>query len=166
MPSLVLPVPNEPRTTSAVSGLTLGCLMRGAQKLTNDHECDTVIKKSSRASPSDCPMLWIDTRPRGSCPQPNDHPSHIRITLMSILWTIIIGFVAGVIAKFIMPGPNEPAGFVLTTILGIVGAFVATFLGQAMGWYGPGQGAGLVGAVVGAIIVLLVYGMVAGRRTV
>ena len=65
---------------------------------------------------------------------------------MSILWTIIIGCVAGVIAKFIMPGPNEPSGFILTTILGIVGAFVATFLGQALGWYGPGQGAGLVGA--------------------
>lgn len=85
---------------------------------------------------------------------------------MGILWTIIIGFLAGVIAKFIMPGPNEPAGFVLTTILGIVGAFVATWLGQALGWYGPGQGAGLVGATVGAIIVLLVYGMVASRRTV
>ena len=85
---------------------------------------------------------------------------------MGILWTIIIGFVAGVIAKFIMPGPNEPSGFVLTTILGIVGAFVATFLGQALGWYGPGQGAGLIGAVVGAIIVLLLYGMVAGRRSV
>jgi uncharacterized membrane protein YeaQ/YmgE (transglycosylase-associated protein family) len=83
---------------------------------------------------------------------------------MGILWTIIIGFVAGVIAKFIMPGPNEPAGFILTTILGIVGAFVATFLGQALGWYGPGEGAGLIGAVVGAIIVLFVYGMVASRR--
>jgi uncharacterized membrane protein YeaQ/YmgE (transglycosylase-associated protein family) len=85
---------------------------------------------------------------------------------MSVLWTIIIGFVAGVIAKFIMPGPNEPSGFILTTILGIVGAFVATFLGQALGWYGPGQGAGLIGAVVGAIIVLLLYGMMAGRRPV
>jgi uncharacterized membrane protein YeaQ/YmgE (transglycosylase-associated protein family) len=85
---------------------------------------------------------------------------------MSILWTIIIGFIAGVIAKFIMPGDNEPAGFILTAILGIVGAFVATFLGQALGWYRPGEGAGLVGAVVGAIIVLLVYGMVAGRRRV
>ena len=82
---------------------------------------------------------------------------------MSILWTIIIGFVAGVIAKFIMPGGNEPSGFVLTAVLGIVGAFVATYLGQALGWYGPGQGAGLIGAVVGAIIVLLVYGMIAGR---
>jgi uncharacterized membrane protein YeaQ/YmgE (transglycosylase-associated protein family) len=90
------------------------------------------------------------------------------MTQMSILWTIIIGFVAGVIAKFIMPGDNEPSGFILTTILGIVGAFVATYLGQAMGWYGPGEGAGLIGAVVGAIIVLVVYGMVAGgsRRTV
>jgi uncharacterized membrane protein YeaQ/YmgE (transglycosylase-associated protein family) len=83
---------------------------------------------------------------------------------MSILWTIIIGFVAGVIAKFIMPGDNEPAGFVLTAILGIVGAFVATFLGQALGWYQPGEGAGLIGAVVGAIIVLFVYGLVAGRQ--
>ena len=83
---------------------------------------------------------------------------------MSVLWTIIIGFLAGVIAKFIMPGDNEPSGFILTAILGIVGAFVATYLGQALGWYGPGQGAGLIGAVVGAVIVLFVYGMVAGRR--
>ncbi len=83
---------------------------------------------------------------------------------MSILWTIIIGFLAGIIAKFIMPGDNEPTGFILTAILGIVGAFVATYLGQALGWYGPGEGAGLIGAVVGAIIVLLIYGMVTGRR--
>jgi uncharacterized membrane protein YeaQ/YmgE (transglycosylase-associated protein family) len=83
---------------------------------------------------------------------------------MGILWTIIIGFVAGVIAKFVMPGDNEPTGFILTAILGIVGAFVATFLGQALGWYRPGEGAGLIGAVVGAVVVLLVYGMVAGRR--
>jgi uncharacterized membrane protein YeaQ/YmgE (transglycosylase-associated protein family) len=83
---------------------------------------------------------------------------------MSVLWTIIIGFVAGVIAKFIMPGDNEPSGFIMTTILGIVGAFVATYLGQALGWYQPGQGAGLVGAIVGAIVVLFVYGLFAGRR--
>ena len=84
---------------------------------------------------------------------------------MSILWTIIIGFVAGVIAKFIMPGDNEPSGFILTTILGIVGAFVATYLGQALGWYRPREGAGLIGAVVGAIVVLFVYGMIAGRQS-
>jgi len=83
---------------------------------------------------------------------------------MSILWTIIIGFVAGVIAKFIMPGDNEPTGFILTAILGIVGAFVATYLGQALGWYRPGEGAGLIGAVVGAVLILLVWGAVSRRR--
>jgi uncharacterized membrane protein YeaQ/YmgE (transglycosylase-associated protein family) len=83
---------------------------------------------------------------------------------MGIIWTIIIGFVAGLIAKFIMPGDNEPSGFVLTTILGIVGAFVASYLGQALGLYGPGEGAGLIGAAVGAIIVLAVWGFLS-RRT-
>lgn len=85
---------------------------------------------------------------------------------MGILWTIIIGFVAGIIAKLIHPGPNEPSGFILTTILGIVGAFVATFLGQSLGWYRPGEGAGLIGAVVGALIVLIVWGMIARRDSV
>ena len=86
---------------------------------------------------------------------------------MGIIWTIIIGLIAGIIAKFIVPGSrNEPSGFILTAILGIVGAIVATYLGQALGWYRPGEGAGLIGAVVGAVIVLLVYGMVAGRRRV
>jgi uncharacterized membrane protein YeaQ/YmgE (transglycosylase-associated protein family) len=85
---------------------------------------------------------------------------------MSIIWTIIIGFIAGIIAKFLMPGPHEPSGFILTTILGIIGAFVATWLGQALGWYGPNEGAGLIGAVVGAVIVLAVWGMIARRRTV
>ena len=84
---------------------------------------------------------------------------------MGIIWTIVIGFVAGVIAKFIMPGTkNEPSGFVLTTILGIVGAFVASYLGRALGWYAPGEGAGLIGAVVGAIVVLFVWGLIAKRR--
>ena len=84
---------------------------------------------------------------------------------MGIIWTIIIGFIAGVIAKFIMPGSsNEPSGFILTTILGIVGAFVASYLGQALGWYAPGEGAGLIGAVVGAIIVLFVWGFIAKRK--
>ncbi|WP_112662820.1 GlsB/YeaQ/YmgE family stress response membrane protein [Microvirga flavescens] len=84
---------------------------------------------------------------------------------MGIIWTIIIGFVAGVIAKFIMPGDREPSGFILTTILGIVGAFVATYLGQAMGWYSAGEGAGLIGAVVGAVIVLFIWGLVARRSS-
>jgi uncharacterized membrane protein YeaQ/YmgE (transglycosylase-associated protein family) len=85
---------------------------------------------------------------------------------MSIIWTIIIGFVAGVIAKFLTPGTNEPSGFILTTILGIVGAFVASYLGQALGFYAPGEGAGLIGAVVGAVVVLVVWGMVAKRNAV
>ena len=83
---------------------------------------------------------------------------------MGIIWTILIGFVAGVIAKFIMPGDNEPAGFILTAVLGIVGAFVATYLGQQLGWYQTGEGAGLIGAIVGAVIVLFVYSFFAGRR--
>jgi uncharacterized membrane protein YeaQ/YmgE (transglycosylase-associated protein family) len=84
---------------------------------------------------------------------------------VGIIWTIIIGFLAGVIAKFLHPGPNEPSGFILTTILGIVGAFVATWLGQALGWYRPGEGAGLIGAVVGAVIVLVIWSMIARRNT-
>jgi uncharacterized membrane protein YeaQ/YmgE (transglycosylase-associated protein family) len=83
---------------------------------------------------------------------------------MGILWTIIIGFIAGLIAKFIVPGRNEPSGFILTTVLGIVGAFVASYLGQAIGWYSAGEGAGLIGAVVGAVIVLFIWGAIAGRR--
>ena len=84
---------------------------------------------------------------------------------MGFIWTIIIGFVAGVIAKWIMPGKNEPSGFILTTILGIVGAFVATYLGQAIGWYRADEGAGFIGAIVGAVIVLAVWGFIASRRS-
>jgi len=82
---------------------------------------------------------------------------------MGIIFTIIIGFIAGVIAKFLMPGNNEPSGFILTTILGIIGAILATYLGQAIGWYNAGEGAGLIGAVVGAIIVLFVWSMISNR---
>jgi uncharacterized membrane protein YeaQ/YmgE (transglycosylase-associated protein family) len=84
---------------------------------------------------------------------------------MSIIWTIIIGFVAGLVAKFLSPGPNEPSGFILTTILGIIGAFVATWLGQQLGWYQPNESAGFIGAVVGAIIVLAIWGLVSSRRS-
>jgi uncharacterized membrane protein YeaQ/YmgE (transglycosylase-associated protein family) len=83
---------------------------------------------------------------------------------MSILWTIIIGFVAGVIAKFLYPGDKyEPTGYIWTTVLGIIGAFVATYLGQAVGWYQAGEGAGFIGAIVGAVIVLFVSGFIAPR---
>lgn len=83
---------------------------------------------------------------------------------MGIIWTIIIGFVAGFFAKLVMPGDNEPSGFVLTTILGVVGAIVATYLGQALGWYAPGEGVGLIGAFIGAVIVLVVWAFLR-RRT-
>ena len=80
---------------------------------------------------------------------------------MGIIWTIVIGFVAGIIAKFILPGDNEPSGFILTTLLGIVGAFVASYLGQVLGWYGPEAGSVLAwiaartfGVVVALAIVL------------
>jgi uncharacterized membrane protein YeaQ/YmgE (transglycosylase-associated protein family) len=81
-----------------------------------------------------------------------------------IIWTIIIGFVAGIIAKFLHPGGNEPSGFILTAILGIVGAFVATYLGLMIGWYKAGEGAGFIASVVGAIIVLVIWGFLAKRR--
>ncbi len=84
---------------------------------------------------------------------------------MGIIWSIIIGFIAGLVAKFLMPG-RDPGGFIITTLLGIIGAVVATYLGQAVGWYRPGEGAGFIGAVVGAVIVLAIYRMVVSRRTV
>ena len=84
---------------------------------------------------------------------------------MSILWIIIIGFLAGVIARLLSAGQNNPTGFLLTTILGIVGAFVATFLGQTIGWYRADQGAGLIGATVGAILVLFIWNRLVASRT-
>lgn len=82
---------------------------------------------------------------------------------MGFIWTILIGFIAGLLAKFVTPGDNEPSGFILTTVLGVVGAFVATWIGQALGWYRAGEGAGLIGAVIGAVIVLLIWGAMARK---
>jgi uncharacterized membrane protein YeaQ/YmgE (transglycosylase-associated protein family) len=84
---------------------------------------------------------------------------------MGIIWAIIIGFIVGLIAKFLMPG-RDPGGFIVTAILGIVGALVATFLGQAMGLYAAGQSAGFIASVIGAMIVLFIYHLIRGRRTV
>ncbi len=82
---------------------------------------------------------------------------------MDILATIIIGLIVGIIAKFLMPG-RDPGGFIITTLLGIAGAFVAGFLGQAMNWYKVGQPAGFIASVFGAMLLLLLYRLVAGRR--
>ena len=83
---------------------------------------------------------------------------------MGIIWTIVIGLLAGIVAKFLMPG-RDPGGVIVTILLGIAGAFVATYLGQAIGWYTAGEAAGFVGAVLGAIILLIVYRLIRGRRT-
>lgn len=83
---------------------------------------------------------------------------------MGIIWTILIGFVAGIIAKLIFPGDREPSGFVLTTLLGVAGAFVASWLGQSIGLYGREDSVGLIGATIGAIIVLAVWGAMTRTR--
>ncbi len=77
--------------------------------------------------------------------------------MSGILWIIIVGFVAGILARLLSPGPNNPGGFILTTVLGIAGAFVATFIGQAIGHYGPNQGAGFIAATIGALLVLFIW---------
>jgi uncharacterized membrane protein YeaQ/YmgE (transglycosylase-associated protein family) len=76
---------------------------------------------------------------------------------MGFLRIVLIGFVAGLIARWLSPGPNNPTGFVLTAVLGIVGAFLATFIGQEMGWYRLDQGAGLISATIGAVVVLFIW---------
>jgi uncharacterized membrane protein YeaQ/YmgE (transglycosylase-associated protein family) len=83
---------------------------------------------------------------------------------MGILWAIVIGFIAGVIAKLVTPGDPKPRGFILTTVLGIVGAVLATVLGQAVGLYEPGEAAGFFGAIVGAVIILLIWRQLARPR--
>ena len=78
---------------------------------------------------------------------------------MHIIWTILIGFVAGLVAKTLMPG-RDPSGFFITAIIGIAGSLAATYVGQALGWYQPGQSAGFIGGVLGAIALLLIYHLV------
>lgn len=79
------------------------------------------------------------------------------MSLGGLIYIIIVGFVAGIIARVLSPGPNNPSGFIFTTILGIVGAFLATLIGQAIGHYGPGQGAGFITATIGALVVLFIW---------
>lgn len=85
---------------------------------------------------------------------------------MSILWIIVIGLIAGFVARLLAPGPNNSMGFILTTVLGIAGAFLATFIGQAVGWYRLDQGAGLIGATVGAVVVLFIWHQLVSSRTI
>ena len=81
---------------------------------------------------------------------------------MGIIGTIVIGFIVGVLAKFIHPG-KENMGFIVTILLGIAGAFVARFVGQAMGFYGANENAGFFAALIGAVVLLVIYGMVVKR---
>ena len=78
---------------------------------------------------------------------------------MHIFWTCLIGLLAGAVAKFLMPG-KDPGGIIVTMLLGIAGAFVATYLGQMLGWYAEGSGAGFLMSVVGAMLILFVYRLV------
>ena len=86
--------------------------------------------------------------------------------MSGILWIILVGFVAGLIARWLSPGPNTPGGFILTTVLGIAGAFLATFIGQAIGHYGPNQGAGFITATIGAVVVLFIWNRLVAARAI
>ncbi len=83
-----------------------------------------------------------------------------------MLYIIFIGFVAGIIARMLSPGPNNPSGFILTTVLGIAGAFLATLIGQQIGHYGPNQGAGFITATLGALVVLFIWNRLVARRVI
>jgi uncharacterized membrane protein YeaQ/YmgE (transglycosylase-associated protein family) len=86
--------------------------------------------------------------------------------MSGIIWIIVVGFVAGIIARTLSPGPNNPSGFILTTILGIAGAFLATWIGQAIGHYSVDQGAGFITATIGALIVLFIWNRLVARGTI
>lgn len=82
---------------------------------------------------------------------------------MGIVWTILIGFVAGLVARAIKPG-DDSAGFIVTTLIGVGGALIVTYVGQAMGWYKAGEGAGFIASVLGAIVLLFVWGLIRRKR--
>jgi uncharacterized membrane protein YeaQ/YmgE (transglycosylase-associated protein family) len=87
-------------------------------------------------------------------------------TMSGIIWIIIVGFIAGIIARVLSPGANNPSGFILTTVLGIAGAFLATFIGQTIGHYGPDQGAGFITATIGALVVLFIWNRLVAARVI
>src|SRR5205085_4666092 len=108
-------------------------------------------------------------RPRTSFRAESDFSQTEGSTDMSmggLLWIIVVGFVAGLIARWLAPGPNNPSGFILTTILGIAGAFLATFIGQAIGHYSPDQGAGFIMATIGAVVVLFIWNRLVTSGTI
>jgi uncharacterized membrane protein YeaQ/YmgE (transglycosylase-associated protein family) len=82
------------------------------------------------------------------------------------LWVLIVGLFAGIIARLISPGPNKPGGFILTIVLGVAGAFLATFIGQTIGWYRADQGAGFIAATLGALLVLFIWNRLVASGTI
>jgi uncharacterized membrane protein YeaQ/YmgE (transglycosylase-associated protein family) len=84
--------------------------------------------------------------------------------MLAFIWTLVIGLIIGAIAKFLMPG-RDPGGCIVTMLLGIVGALIAGYIGRAIGWYQPGQPAGFIASVIGAMLLLLIYRLIAGRRS-
>jgi uncharacterized membrane protein YeaQ/YmgE (transglycosylase-associated protein family) len=88
------------------------------------------------------------------------------MSMGGLIWIIIVGFVAGIIARILSPGPNNPSGFILTTLLGIAGAFLATWIGQAMGHYSADQGAGFITATIGALVVLFIWNRLVARGVI
>src|SRR6201989_856393 len=88
------------------------------------------------------------------------------MSMGGLIWIIIVGFVAGIIARMLSPGPNNPSGFILTVVLGIAGSFLATFFGQMIGWYRPDQGAGFITATIGAVVVLFIWNRLVAHRVI
>ena len=86
--------------------------------------------------------------------------------MSSIIWIVVIGFLAGIVARILSPGPNNPSGFILTVVLGVAGAFFATFVGQTIGWYRLDQGAGFIAATVGALVVLFIWNRLVARNVI
>jgi uncharacterized membrane protein YeaQ/YmgE (transglycosylase-associated protein family) len=85
---------------------------------------------------------------------------------VDVIWILVVGFVAGIIARLLSPGPNKPGGFILTVVLGIAGAFMATFIGQTVGWYRADQGAGFIAATLGALLVLFIWNRLVASGTI
>jgi uncharacterized membrane protein YeaQ/YmgE (transglycosylase-associated protein family) len=85
---------------------------------------------------------------------------------VDVIWILIVGLVAGIIARLLSPGPNKPGGFILTVVLGIAGAFLATFIGQTVGWYRADQGAGFIAATLGALLVLFIWNRLVASGTI
>ena len=109
-------------------------------------------------------VLRHSSRQVGERSQPAPQPRET--VVWGIIWIIVIGFVAGIVARILSPGPNKPKGFIVTTLLGIAGAFVATFIGQTVGWDRPDQGAGFIGATLGAVLVLFIWNRLVVHRVI